>query len=134
MKYNQMKAMMAIAKASLSSIFRSPSAVIFSFLFPIIFILVFGFLSSSTPTVKIVFDPESSTNNDLYKTLTEKSNLKLVVESKDKALNDLSKGHITAILKIKELATDSFPKFAVELTTSTAAADRIGYCNLLFNR
>ncbi len=36
--------MLALTKASLKAIFRSPSAVIFSFAFPLIFILVFGFL------------------------------------------------------------------------------------------
>ena len=42
--YNQLKAMLAITKASLHAILRSPSAVIFSFAFPLIFILVFGFI------------------------------------------------------------------------------------------
>ena len=84
MQYNQWKAMLAISKASLTSIFRSPSAVIFSFLFPIIFILVFGFLSSSSPVIKIVFDPASSNNNDLYKSIIEKKNLKIIVETREK--------------------------------------------------
>ncbi len=44
--YSQIKAMLAITRASLRSILRSPSAVIFSIAFPLIFILVFGFLSS----------------------------------------------------------------------------------------
>ncbi|MEY2596155.1 MAG: hypothetical protein RI965_1427 [Bacteroidota bacterium] len=117
---------MAIAKASLSSIFRSPSAVIFSFLFPIIFILVFGFLSSSSPVIKIAFDPASSNNNELYKLLIEKSSLKIIAASKVKSLNELTRGHITAILNIKEMNPTGFPRYAVELTTSSAAADRIG--------
>jgi len=37
--YSQLRAMMAITKASLKGVFRSPSAVIFSFVFPLIFIL-----------------------------------------------------------------------------------------------
>ncbi len=126
MKYNQLRAMMAIAKASLSSIFRSPSAVIFSFLFPIIFILVFGFLSSSSPVIKIVFDPASQTDNDLYQQLIQKQSLKVVVLTKEKATEELSKGHITAILLIKEVAKLSFPKYSIQVTTSSAAADRIG--------
>ena len=42
--YSQLKAMLAITKASLRSTFRSPSAVIFSIAFPLIFILVFGII------------------------------------------------------------------------------------------
>lgn len=126
MQYNQWKAMLAISKASLTSIFRSPSAVIFSFLFPIIFILVFGFLSSSSPVIKIVFDPASSNNNDLYKSIIEKKNLKIMVATKEKAMDELSKGHITAILKIIELPQQQLPRYSIELISSSASADKIG--------
>ena len=62
--YFQVKAMLAITKASLRSIFRSPSAVIFSIAFPLIFILVFGFLSSGgNISVKVTMDPRSDTAN-----------------------------------------------------------------------
>jgi len=125
-KYSQVAAMFAIAKASLKSIFRSPSAVIFSFLFPIIFILVFGFLSSTTPVIRVAFGEKSSTQNELYKKLLEKSNLKVVSQPEKISLQELEKGHITAILNIKEVAPNAFPKYAIEITTSTAAADRIG--------
>jgi ABC-2 type transport system permease protein len=125
-QYNQLVAMLAIAKASLKSIFRSPSAVIFSFLFPIIFILVFGFLSSTTPVIKVAFTAQSSTQNELYKKLLEKSNLKIKAQPEKISLQELEKGHITAILNIKEVAPKAFPKYVVEITTSTAAADRIG--------
>ena len=125
-QYNQLVAMLAIAKASLKSIFRSPSAVIFSFLFPIIFILVFGFLSSTTPVIKVAFKEQSSTQNELYKKLLEKSNLKIKAQPEKISLQELEKGHITAILNIKEVAPNAFPKYVVEITTSTAAADRIG--------
>jgi len=125
-QYNQLVAMLAIAKASLKSIFRSPSAVIFSFLFPIIFILVFGFLSSTTPVIKVAFAEQSSTQNELYKKLLEKSNLKIKAQPEKISLQELEKGHITAILNIKEVAPNAFPKYVVEITTSTAAADRIG--------
>ena len=126
MQYNQWKAMLAISKASLTSIFRSPSAVIFSFLFPIIFILVFGFLSSSSPVIKIVFDPASSNNNDLYMSIIEKKNLKIIVATREKALDELSKGHITAIVKINELPQQQLPRYSIELISSSAAADKIG--------
>ena len=125
-QYNQFVAMLAIAKASLKSIFRSPSAVIFSFLFPIIFILVFGFLSSTTPVIKVAFAEQSSTQNELYKKLLEKSNLKVKAQPEKISRQELEKGHITAILNIKEVAPNAFPKYVVEITTSTAAADRIG--------
>ncbi|NJO24812.1 MAG: hypothetical protein HC867_02005 [Bacteroidia bacterium] len=45
--YNHIKGMLAITKASLKAVFRSPSAVVFSFVFPLVFILVFGFIGGS---------------------------------------------------------------------------------------
>lgn len=125
-QFRQFVAMLAIAKASLKSIFRSPSAVIFSFLFPIIFILVFGFLSSTTPVIKVAFAEQSSTQNELYSKLLEKSNLKIKAQPEKISRQELEKGHITAILNIKEVAPAAYPKYVIEITTSTAAADRIG--------
>ncbi|MEJ7673275.1 MAG: hypothetical protein WKF59_11305 [Chitinophagaceae bacterium] len=51
--YSQTTAMLAITKASLRAIFRSPSAVIFGFAFPLIFILVFGFIGGGGVTVRV---------------------------------------------------------------------------------
>jgi ABC-2 type transport system permease protein len=47
--YSQLTAMLSITRASFRSIIRSPSAVVFSIAFPLIFILVFGFMSNGTP-------------------------------------------------------------------------------------
>ncbi len=44
MKYSQLRAMFAITRASFRSITRSPSAIVFTLLFPLIFIIVFGFI------------------------------------------------------------------------------------------
>ena len=72
--------MLAITKASLRSIFRSPSAVIFSFVFPFIFILVFGFIGNNggTPVYKIVIDKNSDTTNTLFDSIKKSNRLKIV--------------------------------------------------------
>ncbi|HNL65926.1 MAG TPA: ABC transporter permease, partial [Ferruginibacter sp.] len=64
-KYSQVRAMLAITKASLRAIFRSPSAVVFSFAFPFVFILVFGFIGNSgtAPTYRIVLARDCDTAN-----------------------------------------------------------------------
>jgi len=63
--YNQWRAMLAITKASFRAIFRSPSAVIFSFAFPLIFILVFGFIGGGGggTVYKIAFDKGNDSLN-----------------------------------------------------------------------
>ena len=41
-------------------------------------------------------------------------------------MDELSKGHITAIVKINELPQQQLPRYSIELISSSAAADKIG--------
>ena len=77
-KYNQIKAMLAITKASLRGQFRSPSAVLFSFAFPFIFILVFGFIGKNTgvPVFKIALSKNCDTSNALFDSIKKAEALK----------------------------------------------------------
>ena len=59
--YNQWRAMLAITRASLRSMTRSPSAVVFSLAFPLVFIVVFGFIKSNTIQLDVSFAPETDT-------------------------------------------------------------------------
>ncbi|MEO7120609.1 MAG: ABC transporter permease, partial [Ginsengibacter sp.] len=70
-QYSQIKAMLAITKASLRALFRSPSSVIFGFAFPLIFILVFGFIGNSggVKNYRVALNPNADTANALYAAL-----------------------------------------------------------------
>ena len=80
MKYSQFTAMWAITVASLRSIMRSPSAVVFSFVFPFVFILVFGFIgnSGSRQSFRVVLDEGADTANALYAALKNSEAVKFV--------------------------------------------------------
>jgi ABC-2 type transport system permease protein len=119
--YSQLTAMLAITKASLRSIFRSPSAVVFSFVFPLIFILVFGFLSSgSNVNVKVVLDKRSDTSNVLYAAIKNIPGLSFVEGEEDKIKSELAKGRITTMLSIQKSSNASAP-YIINLTSSEAA-------------
>ncbi len=49
-----------------------------------------------------------------------------VTRRAEKALDELSRGHITAIIRITELTQQEFPKYSIDITSSSAAADKIG--------
>ncbi|HEY8388545.1 MAG TPA: ABC transporter permease [Parasegetibacter sp.] len=118
--YSQSRAMLAIAKASLRAILRSPSAVIFSIAFPLIFILVFGFLSNGDhQALKIAFDEQSDTTNVLYHALKEGSGLSIVSGNTESIKEDLEKGRIIALVNIIE-SNVSNAKFSVELKSTEA--------------
>jgi len=110
--YSNFNATLAIAKASFRSILRSPSAVIFTLLFPLIFILVFGFIGGGGITVDVGVAKGSDVNNPIYKALQSSGVIHLVTdESADQMKKDLAKGHLDAILDITKNAT-TWPVYA----------------------
>lgn len=118
--YSQFKAMMAITKGSLTAVFRSPSAVVFSFVFPLIFILVFGFIGGSNRlSLKIAFDSGSDTTNIVYKKLQDIPGLNIVEKSPDELQGDLEKGRISAIINMIKSSDSSHP-VNIHLKTSEA--------------
>lgn len=125
--YSQLKAMLAITKASLRAIFRSPSAVIFGFAFPLIFILVFGFIGGGGVSVKIFLKNIKDTNNNLLKNgLLKNPSVRLVKNLTDsEARKEVAKGNIAAIIQI-----DSIPvangnyQYIIKTTTSSASMDK----------
>ena len=100
--YSNTKATLAIAKASFRSIMRSPSAVVFSLAFPLIFIVVFANIGGSAPTVDVGVAKDCDTSNNIYKVLKTVKMVNLITkESAADMDKDLSKGAIDAILDIK---------------------------------
>jgi ABC-2 type transport system permease protein len=109
-KYNQFKAMLAITKASLRAIFRSPSAVIFSLAFPLIFILVFGFIGGSGKvSFKISIDESSDTINPVYLAIKSIPGISVVKKNEVETREDLEKGRLTAVLNIQKSANPVSP-------------------------
>jgi ABC-2 type transport system permease protein len=126
-RYNNLSASLAIARASLISMLRSPTAVVFSLLFPVIFIVVFGsMVDNASVKMKIAFAPDCDTSNIVYRTI---SGIKMIQPQADlnaSGMQDaLKKGQITAIVGIRnDSAGSPIPHYSVKLTTASAAADK----------
>lgn len=118
--FNQVKAMLAITRGSLIAVFRSPSAVIFSFVFPLIFILVFGFIGGSgRVAVRVAFDPKSDTSNAVYQQLKNIPGFNIVEKYPIEILRDLEKGRLSAIINISK-ADETGKPLMIGLKTSDA--------------
>lgn len=119
--YSQLKAMLAITKASLVSIFRSPSAVAFSFAFPLVFILVFGFLGSGNRlSLRTAFSPDTDTSLYLCRIIKTVPGIR-IVEKPDKEIeDDLTKGRVTAIISVKKNEAGTTPEYNIHLKSSEA--------------
>jgi ABC-2 type transport system permease protein len=131
-KYNQWKALLAMSKASLKAILRSPSAVIFSLGFPLVFILVFGFIGDNGVSIKVGVDKKTDTSSYVYQALVKEKSLKLITDKTTAEMqDDLKKGHLTAIIFIRSVPQKSAtaPFCRVSVSTSSAAVDKIQLFN-----
>jgi ABC-2 type transport system permease protein len=125
--YSQLHAAFALAKASLIAMLRSPTSVVFSLLFPVIFIVVFGsMVDNSIVQLKIVLAPGCDTTNPVYKAISSISNI--TVDTKlnmEEATAALQKGRLTAILDIRKIATETpLPEYDIYVTSSASSVNQ----------
>ena len=125
-KYSQVQAMLAISKASLRAIFRSPSSVVFGFAFPLIFILVFAFMGNNGgfTTYKIAVDNKADTTNELYKAL-ENTRGVIIMRYSDKSVleKDLQTGKLAGIINIQKDPKGT-PPYIFTIKSTTASNDK----------
>jgi ABC-2 type transport system permease protein len=124
--YSQFRAMLAISRASLRAILRSPSAVIFSLGFPLIFILVFGFIGGGGTSVSIALKNSSDSNNYLIRAL-QASGVVKIKDEKDSLImqKELVKGRIAAIVSLDSSQSPAgFTQYKIKTQTSSASADQ----------
>ncbi len=124
--YSQARAMFAISKASLIAIFRSPSAVIFGFAFPFIFILVFGFIGDNggARTYKIALADNIDTANLLFNAF--KNNKSVVIKryaDKKLLITDQQKGRIAGVINIQK-SRGTNPPYIFILKSTTSSNDQ----------
>ena len=122
-QYSNARAMRSLIKASLQSILKSPSAIIFTIAFPLIFILVFGFLGNGSGFhIKVAAAPGSDTTSTLYAILRNVPVLKWV---DDTGINTkLKKGDIVATLDIQKQPDGVKPEYKIILNAASTEVDK----------
>ncbi|OCX50721.1 ABC transporter permease [Mucilaginibacter sp. PPCGB 2223] len=105
--YSNFRATMAIAKASFRAILRSPSAVVFSLAFPLIFIVVFANIGGNGGSVDVAVAKGCDTNNIVYMALKKAQVINLITNQSTEQMNiSLSRGDVAAIIDIKKSGDD----------------------------
>src|ERR1041384_1426180 len=119
--------MRSIMAASFRSMLRSPSAILFTLFFPLIFIIVFGFIGKGSMKLHIGINPESDKNNAVYSALVETPNLILEEETPDEAAINIAKSNIDGFITIKDNRAlnppDATSRYRIELTTGSSARE-----------
>lgn len=127
--YSQSKALWSITRASFKAIFAHPSAIVFSILFPIIFVLIFGaFGNGGGPTFRIALSEKTDTSSAFFQFLKHNPSIRIVSYPDSASLNkDLLKGRLTAVLTVEE-EKDSLqkPKYIVSTRTTSASDNTYG--------
>ncbi|MGZ8552400.1 MAG: ABC transporter permease [Chitinophagaceae bacterium] len=122
--YSQSRALWAITKASFKAIFAQPISIVFSLLFPIIFILIFGaFGNSGVPVQKIAIRPGCDTTNAMFDSIKANKFVRLARYTDTATMRDeLAKGKLTAILFIQPIpGTAEKNKYLVHVQSSSAS-------------
>lgn len=123
-KYSHTKATLALAKASFRSITRSPSAVVFTLAFPLIFILVFGFLGGGGTKIDVAISPDSDLQNPVIAALEKVTVLHLVKnDTKEKIAADLEKGNYDAVINVRKNPA-GLPAYITEVKYTSASIDK----------
>jgi len=125
-EYSNLRALRALVRASLQSIIKSPSAVVFSVAFPLVFIVAFGFLGGSSGfSIKVAHAAGSDTNNIIHTALSHIPGLKWVYFKDEAALQQgLKDNSVTAILDVKVQA-DAIPRYLIHISGAEAQTPKL---------
>lgn len=129
--YSQVKAMLSITKGSLKALVRNPSAVIFNLLFPLIFIIVFGFISGGGFKIDVGIYKGADTNNAVYQSMIKVNFLRLVKSLPDnELLSELERGKIDAVVDFTRSENGAA---VVRLKTTKASPERGNAFKMMLN-
>jgi len=125
-KPNQVKATITIARFSLLAMLKSPTSIVFSLLFPIIFITVFGSINvGKAPVIKLAVAGGSDTSNIVFKAIREISTISLKTGmSAAEQVEDMRKGRIAGVISIvPDSSSSKAPHYSIHLQTSPSAGN-----------
>ena len=124
--------MLSITKASLHSIVRNPSAVVFNLVFPLIFIIVFGFISGGRFKIDVAVDKNSDLNNTVLQSLEKINTVNLIKDKPTGDMNsDLEKGKLDAMLKFSR---NEKGILIIDLKTTKASPENGNVFKMILNQ
>jgi len=116
---------------------RNPATFAFGFLFPVVFISIFGLIGNSTAPLTIGFPATSNLNNPIITAIKQQSIVKTQVAPETQLEKDMKKGNLSGIISVKQTSQNP-PRYQVNVITSTAspqtAADITSLVNLIVDQ
>lgn len=129
-KTSQIKALLALTKASITASFRNPNALFFSFFFPLIFITIFGLLGQGDQVFTVAVRENSVKEGLLYETLEKVEVLKLDDSKTNEEIDtELKKGQLAVAITIEEAGEiyagqgQMITRYSIHVEKSSAAPE-----------
>ncbi len=97
---NQIRAYLAMTWYSLIAQTRNPATFAFGFIFPVVFITIFGLIGNSTQTLTIGI-PDSTEPNQILTVIEEQSYMKLKTDKKSVLEQELVQGKLSGIIEMQ---------------------------------
>lgn len=110
---------------------RNPATFAFGFLFPVVFISIFGLIGNSTQTLTIGLPSNSDRTNPIIKTLTQQKFVTTQVASESQLEANMKQGKLSGIVSVKQTSAQP-SKYQVSVITSIAnPSEAAGVTSLL---
>ena len=141
-QYSQFKAFLAILSASFRSILSTPTSLFFSFLFPVIFIFIFGsFGDGNGVHYKIAMSDYGDTTNEVYDSIKANPLISIVSFKKPDGSPDtaakriaLVKDRISAIVSVrKQEDSTGSSRYVIYYTSTNASGNAIAALQQIFS-
>ena len=118
-KPHQLRAFFIMMKYFFLAQTRNPGTFAFGFLFPVVFISIFGLIGNSTTPLSIGFPTGSNVNNPIVSIIQKQSYVKIQTGSESQLEKDMKQGNLSGIITVKQISQTP-PKYLVGVTTSSA--------------
>lgn len=119
-KPSQLRAFLSMTYYSLRAQTRNPATFAFSFLFPIVFISIFGLIGNTPQKLTIGVPNTQNMTNSIVQTIKKQSFVTLKKDTQSTLTTQLKQGKIDAIMSVEEKKVGTPPSYRVDVLTSSA--------------
>jgi len=118
-KLHQARAFFVMMKYFFLAQTRNPATFAFGFLFPVVFISIFGLIGNSQPTITIGLPTNSDLTNPIVKTIEKQKYVKTEVAPQPQLEKEIKQGKLSGIISVDQKEQNP-PKYQVNVITSVA--------------
>jgi ABC-2 type transport system permease protein len=118
-KPRQFRAYLTMMKYFFLAQTRNPATFAFGFIFPVVFISIFGLIGNTPQKLTIGFTSDSDRNSPVAAAIEKQSFVKTTYDSHEVLENQMKQGKLAGIVTIQNQHTQP-PTYQVKLTTSIA--------------